>query len=232
MKEKLEREQKIDDTIQPFAGAPGAGTPGGTSNYLEEFPAEANNDTTTYDNKNAIWNSGTKNEGYRTISFAGDDRGIQLRASTTDPNPTSQPGVPGHVTSTNIYARVKRSPQAGYLPWYEIYHKGNLNPSNYALKTSVAAKADKTYVDSALASKATISDLSTKVEKTYVDNALVNKADTTAVNAKADKSYVDENLKLKANYTSVANQFTDIQNHINALYTNINNINDRISNLH
>lgn len=231
MKEKLEREQKIDDTIQPFAGAPGAGTPGGTSNYLEEFPAETSNDTTKYDSKNAIWDSGSQGNGYKTISFAGSDRGMQLRTSISY-NPTVPPGAPGSSMSTGVYIRVKQDPQAGYLPWYEIYHKGNLNPSNYALKTSVAAKADKTYVDSALASKATISDLSTKVEKTYVDNALVNKADTTAVNAKADKSYVDENLKLKANYTSVANQFTDIQNHINALYTNINNINDRISNLH
>lgn len=220
-------EQRVGVTIQPLAGVPGV--PGATPIYLEEFPAETSNNTTSYDSKNAIWNSGTKDEGYRTISFAGNDRGIQLRAETRDPNPTSQPGVPGHITTTNIFARVKRSPQAGYLPWEELYHTGNLNPSKFLTTANLNAKADKTYVDSALASNAL--EMSLKAEKIYVDNALATKAEKTTVDAKADRKYVDEGLKTKINYDTVANEFTDVWNNIQALNSHITGINNRLSNL-
>ena len=80
------------------------------------------------------------------------------------------------------------------------------------MKDDLAAKADKTYVDGALATKADrkdLSDLSAKVDgkadKTYVDGALATKADrkdlsdlSAKVDGKADKTYVDGALATKA----------------------------------
>ena len=80
------------------------------------------------------------------------------------------------------------------------------------MKDDLAAKADKTYVDGALATKADkkdLSDLSAKVDvkadKTYIDGALATKADkkdlsdlSDKVDGKADKTYVDGALATKA----------------------------------
>lgn len=187
MKEELEQEQRIDETVQPFAGAPGV--PGGTSNYMEEFPAEASNTSTTYNSKNAIWNSGTQTEGYRNISFAGSTGGLQFRADTSIN--TAPPGYPSNPNETKVFVRSKRQNLSSYRPWYELYHTGN--NSMISSIPSIAAKADKTYVDSALALKADKSYVNTgfvtcdigialKADKTYVDNALTNKADKTTTN--------------------------------------------------
>ena len=80
------------------------------------------------------------------------------------------------------------------------------------MRDDLAVKADKTYVDGALGTKADkkdLSDLSAKVDvkadKTYVDGALGTKADkkdlsdlSAKVDVKADKTYVDGALGTKA----------------------------------
>ena len=80
------------------------------------------------------------------------------------------------------------------------------------MKDDLAVKADKTYVDGTLGTKADkkdLSDLSAKVDvkadKTYVDGALGTKADkkdlsdlSDKVDVKADKTYVDGALGTKA----------------------------------
>ena len=80
------------------------------------------------------------------------------------------------------------------------------------MRDDLAVKADKTYVDGALGTKADkkdLSDLSAKVDvkadKTYVDGALGTKADkkdlsdlSAKVDGKADKTYVDGALATKA----------------------------------
>jgi hypothetical protein len=80
--------------------------------------------------------------------------------------------------------------------------------------TAIAAKADKTYVDSELSKKAdktyVDSNLAGKVDKTYVDAQDAKKADKTYVDTelakKADKTYVDSNLSGKADKTYVDSQ--------------------------
>lgn len=88
-------------------------------------------------------------------------------------------------------------------------------------KPDLAQKADKTYVDNAVAPKADktyVDDkLSTKADKTYVDTELEKKADKTyvdnAVAPKADKSYVDSELSGKVDKVYgkglSTNDFTD-----------------------
>lgn len=220
-------EQRGDVTIQPLAGAPGA--PSATPNYLEEFPAEANNATTKYNDKNAIWDSGNEMSRYKHVSFAGNGGGFQLRADTALMK--SPAGAPGRPTKNDIFVRVKNLNQPDYFPWVRLYHTGNLDPSKFLTTANLNAKADKTYVDSALASKLDASDISSKAEKTYVDNALATKAEKTTVDAKADRKYVDEGLKTKINYDTVANEFTDVWNNIQALNSHITGINNRLSNL-
>ena len=74
---------------------------------------------------------------------------------------------------------------------------GDINTSINSLRTDVALKADKTYVDNELAKKATVESLntlsglvSTKASTEYVDGELAKKA---------DKVYVDGELAKKAN---------------------------------
>ena len=78
---------------------------------------------------------------------------------------------------------------------------------------TVDAKADKTYVDAQLATKADASALTPKADKTYVDaqlatkadaSALAAKADTSSVTPKADKTYVDAQLATKADASALA----------------------------
>lgn len=168
MKEELEQEQRMDEPTQPFAGAPGV--PGSTPNYLEQFPIEQYNNTTTYDSKNAIWDSGSPVDGFKNISFAGSmEGGLQFKADTS--MYTTPPGYPGNPDQTKVFVRSKRQQTSSYRPWYELYHKGNLSPSLFASKSSLDAKADKTYVDSQIALKA---------DKTYVDTqcAMVSGSNT------------------------------------------------------
>ena len=77
---------------------------------------------------------------------------------------------------------------------------------------TVDAKADKTYVDAQLATKADASALTPKADKTYVDaqlatkadaSALAAKADTSSVTPKADKTYVDAQLATKADASAL-----------------------------
>lgn len=218
-------EQRVGVTIQPLAGAPGA--PGATPNYLEEFPAEADNATTKYNDKNAIWDSGNEMNRYKHVSFAGNGGGFQLRADTAFTQ--SPAGAPGRPTQNDISIRVKNLNKSDYFPWVRLYHTGNLNPSKFLTTANLDAKADKTYVDRALASNAL--EMSLKAEKIYVDNALATKAEKTTVDAKADRKYVDEGLKTKINYDTVANEFTDVWNNIQALNSHITGINNRLSNL-
>ena len=80
---------------------------------------------------------------------------------------------------------------------------GNVDTSSFAKKTDIAAKADKTYVDTQLATKAATTALSAKADKTYVDTELGKKAAATDVAAKADKTYVDTQLATKAATTAL-----------------------------
>lgn len=65
--------------------------------------------------------------------------------------------------------------------------------SSTALTTFLLVKADKTYVDSELSTKATstelTSGLSSKADKTYVDEELAGKASTTDLDGKADVNH-------------------------------------------
>ena len=79
------------------------------------------------------------------------------------------------------------------------------------LDTTVAKKADKSYVNSELAKKADKSyvsaELAKKADKTYVNAELAKKADKSYVNTelakKADKSYVNTELTKKADTSYV-----------------------------
>lgn len=102
---------------------------------------------------------------------------------------------------------------------------GDINTSINSLRTDVGLKADKTYVDSELAKKATVDSLNTlsdlvskkantddvnskladKADKTYVDNELAKKATVESLNTlsglvstKADNEYVNIELAKKA----------------------------------
>ena len=103
------------------------------------------------------------------------------------------------------------------------------------MKDDLAAKADKTYVDGALATKADKKDLSDlgakvdgKADKTYVDGALGTKADkkdlsdlSAKVDGKADKTYVDGALDKKANAADVYTK-TDTDKKIEDSLTDVN----------
>jgi hypothetical protein len=91
----------------------------------------------------------------------------------------------------------------------------NTNTQNISNNASaIAAKADKTYVDSELSKKAdktyVDSNLSGKVDKSYVDAQDAKKADKTYVDTelakKADKTYVDAQDAKKADKTYVDSQ--------------------------
>lgn len=71
----------------------------------------------------------------------------------------------------NLMVRKKSNTDTTWSDRVELYHSGNLDTSTFASKTSVDAKADKTYVDNALSLKANISTVSAKADKTYVDSA-------------------------------------------------------------
>ena len=99
----------------------------------------------------------------------------------------------------------------------------------------VSGKADTSYVDEALGTKADkkdLSDLSAKVnvkaDKTYVDGALGTKADkkdlsdlSAKVDVKADKTYVDGALDKKANAADVYTK-TDTDKKIEDSLTDVN----------
>ncbi|WP_144529802.1 SGNH/GDSL hydrolase family protein [Bacillus mobilis] len=59
------------------------------------------------------------------------------------------------------------------------------------LSSDVTNKAEKSYVDTELAKKATQSEVTVKADKSYVDTELTKKANQTIVDFKADKSYAD-----------------------------------------
>ena len=69
--------------------------------------------------------------------------------------------------------------------------------SKDSLTTSLATKADRSYVDTQLGNKA---------DTTYVNNQLSSKADASALLDKADTSYVNEQLATKADTSSVNEQ--------------------------
>lgn len=196
--------QRVGESTQTLAGAPGGF--GNTPNYMQEYPLETNLNSTTYDAKNAIWNSGTSSLGYRNISFAGGTSGLQFRADT---NNTSAPsGIPGSPDPTNVYLRVRRA-ERSYDPWAEIYHSGNLDISKYAKKSLVEQKADMTYVSSQNGSKleqayfdkniTSINDrLAAKVDQAHVEKTLGNYIDTATANDSIDK---------KANFEAFLNQY-------------------------
>lgn len=69
----------------------------------------------------------------------------------------------------------------------------------------VSAKADKSYVDTQLATKASTTALAAKADQSAMTTALAGKATTASVTAKADKTYVDSqdalNAKVATTYT-------------------------------
>lgn len=199
-------EQRVGVTIQPLAGAPGA--PGATPNYLEEFPAEADNATTKYNDKNAIWDSGNEMNRYKHVSFAGNGGGFQLRADTAFTQ--SPAGAPGRPKKNDISIRVKNLNKPDYFPWERLYHTGNLDPSKFLTTANLSAKADKTYVDSALASKLDASDISSKAEISYVDNqdkALSNRINSVEQSLKGkDIVYVISAGRVDANGSVARNK--------------------------
>ena len=93
------------------------------------------------------------------------------------------------------------------------------------LDTTVAKKADKSYVNTELAKKANTSyvnaELAKKADKSYVNTELAKKANTSYVNTelakKADKSYVNTELAKKAN-TSYVN--TELAKKADTSYVN------------
>lgn len=175
MQEELEQEQRIDETAQPFAGAPGA--PGETSTNFQIHP-----DTNIY-----TFPGGTSAFFSRpgVCYNEGGASNIGQYANFTDGNSGFLIYSENNSAGVNLAVRKKSKTDTQWSERVVLYHSGNLNTSQFASKTSVGAKADKTYVDSALVSKAS---------QSYVDNAVANKADKSALDAKADKKYVDEKV--------------------------------------
>ena len=72
------------------------------------------------------------------------------------------------------------------------------------------SKADLTYVDNSLSTKADLATLNTKVQEIDLLKAnrseLATKANQSDLDKKANKTYVDEQLELKANQTQVYNE--------------------------
>lgn len=224
-------EQKVEEKTQTFAGAPGLpGGSGTTPNYMQEYPTETNPSSTTYDRKNAIWDSGTTVNGYKNVSFAGSETGLQFKANTI--GHSGPIGAPGNPDSTNVYVRVKRAARP-YDPWYEVFHKGNFDPSKYAIKALVDKKADTTYVNSNLASKVenvyfeecinnVNRSIAAKADKTYVDSNVAEKADISWMNDRLnEKSDIDPFVKQS---DTTVSQLKSFMKEIDSIYTKLNNI--------
>lgn len=209
MKENLEQELRIEEPIQTFAGVPGLPGP---PTYMEIFPSEALNESTKYDSKCAIWNSGDAGNRYKNVSFADSTSGLQFKVDTVSPG---YPGYMGSATQANLFVRIKRNNNSTYYPWYKIYHEGN--SGLFASIPAIMAKADRAYVDSGLSTKMDKVSIDAKADKTYVDAGLVLKANAvdfdatkadvtylkTAFPLKADKKSLEDNLALKADKASI-----------------------------
>ena len=102
-----------------------------------------------------------------------------------------------------------------------ILHGSELNINNSVTMLGVndnfdqitklkSSKADLTYVDNSLSSKADLATLNTKVQEIDLLKAnrseLATKANQSDLDKKANKTYVDEQLELKANQTQVYNE--------------------------
>ena len=109
----------------------------------------------------------------------------------------------------------------GDIEAFLLEHKEEIE----ALITSevLAAKADKSYVDSELSERD--AEINLKSNKSYVDTELGKKANITYVdtelNKKSDKTYVDTELNKKANtaHTHTESDITDLQDY--ALNSNV-----------
>lgn len=109
----------------------------------------------------------------------------------------------------------------GDIEAFLLEHKEEIE----ALITSevLAAKADKSYVDSELSERD--AEINLKSNKSYVDTELGKKANITYVdtelNKKSDKTYVDNELNKKANtaHTHTESDITDLQDY--ALNSNV-----------
>jgi len=109
----------------------------------------------------------------------------------------------------------------GDIEAFLLEHKEEIE----ALITSevLAAKADKSYVDSELSERD--AEINLKSNKSYVDTELGKKANMTYVdtelNKKSDKTYVDNELNKKANtaHTHTESDITDLQDY--ALNSNV-----------
>lgn len=109
----------------------------------------------------------------------------------------------------------------GDIEAFLLEHKEEIE----ALITSevLAAKADKSYVDSELSERD--AEINLKSNKSYVDTELSKKANITYVdtelNKKSDKTYVDNELNKKANtaHTHTESDITDLQDY--ALNSNV-----------
>lgn len=109
----------------------------------------------------------------------------------------------------------------GDIEAFLLEHKDEIE----ALITSevLAAKADKSYVDSELSERD--AEINLKSNKSYVDTELGKKANITYVdtelNKKSDKTYVDNELNKKANtaHTHTESDITDLQDY--ALNSNV-----------
>ena len=103
----------------------------------------------------------------------------------------------------------------GDIEAFLLEHKEEIE----ALITSevLAAKADKSYVDSELSERD--AEINLKSNKSYVDTELGKKANITYVdtelNKKSDKTYVDNELNKKANtaHTHTESDITDLQDY-------------------
>lgn len=103
----------------------------------------------------------------------------------------------------------------GDIEAFLLEHKEEIE----ALITSevLAAKADKSYVDSELSERD--AEINLKSNKSYVDTELSKKANITYVdtelNKKSDKTYVDNELNKKANtaHTHTESDITDLQDY-------------------
>lgn len=78
-----------------------------------------------YDNRIGTWrNKGTAGRDARVITFADNDNGLQIRAVLATP-------AFGKEDFLSVSMRSKRAADKEYTPYYELYHKGNFNPSVY-----------------------------------------------------------------------------------------------------